>query len=551
MFRLAGAFALIALIPLAAFAQHGDAAAPEAATPPPLYDNLGTWSHKITTSSAQAQRYFDQGLRLTYGFNHEEASRAFREAARLDPRCPMAWWGVALVAGPNINLPMDEDHRLIANEAIARAVELQARGSEAERSYIAALSRRYSTDAKASRAGLDSAYANAMTAHAARYPNDADAAVMSVESRLDLNPWNQWTMEGKPTPGTVELVADLETVLKRWPNHPGALHYYIHAVEASSNPERALPMCARLENLMPGAGHLVHMPSHIYARTARYADAQTLNERAAGVDEKYIAEQKPQGAYPLMYYTHNLHFIWFTASMQGRSADALVAARRAVANVPPPVFEQMPMLQDFPPLAAVTLAHFGRWDEALAEPVPPVKWRHSVAMSSYARGRAFVGKGDLAAANAALDTIHTIAVNTPGDFYIRINPASMLLRIAENSLAGAIAIRQNHPDDAVKHLQLAVAGEDSLHYDEPPTWYFPARHELGAALMAAGRAADAEAVYREDLRRHPENGWSLFGLEQALRAQGRTDDATATDARFKKAWTRADIQITATGFYGN
>jgi len=541
---LAGALLLAA----PALAHDAMIAAPTSSTPPPLYSDLGTWSHAVTTRVPNAQKFFDQGLRLCYGFNHDEAIRAFHEAARLDPACAMAWWGVAYAVGPNINLPMDDAHAAIANEAIAKAQALKSGVSAHDRAWIEALAPRYSTDPQARRAALDSAYANAMKALAARYPDDLDAATLAAEALLDLNPWNQWTIDGKPNPGTTEIVARLEAVLAKRPDHPGANHFYIHAVEASDHPERANAAAARLETLVPGAGHLVHMPSHIYARTGRYEDAAERNRIAAAVDEKYIAEQKPDGIYPLMYYTHNLQFLWFTAGMEGRSAESIAAARKTAGNLPPELISAMPMLELGPPYPILALARFGRWNDVLAEPPMSPAWRYANGLDHYARGLARAGLGEFAAARAELDSVDAAARLVPPDQPVSINFAGPLLRLAARTLGGEIARHEKKYDDAVKRLRAAVAIEDSLHYDEPPTWYFPVREALGQALLDAGKPADAEAVYREDLRRHPENGWSLFGLAAALRAQGKAADAAAVDARFRKAWARADVTLTASVF---
>ncbi|HEY6866443.1 MAG TPA: hypothetical protein VI792_04245 [Candidatus Eisenbacteria bacterium] len=538
---------VLMLLAAPALAQH-DHAGPAPVTPPPLYPDLGTWTHLVTTSSPEAQRYFDQGLRLYYGFNQDEAARAFREAARRDPKCAMAWWGVAMAAGPNINLPMDEEHGKIALEAIGKAAALAKGTDAADRAYIEALLTRYSAKPDARRGALDSAYCDAMRALWKRRPADADAGALFAESILDLNPWNQWAHDGRPNPGTLEAVATLEAVLHEHPDHPGANHFYIHAVEASDQPQRALAAAKRLETLVPGAGHLVHMPSHIYARTGQYHDALEQNRRAVAVDEKYIADQKPEGVYPLMYYNHNIQFIWFSAMMSGRSAEAVQAARKITGNVPPAMIAQMSMLELAPPLPIVTLVRFGRWNEALAEPGPPASQRYARGIWHYARGMALAGRGDVATAAAELDSVRAAGRLVPADMMISINDGPALVRLATNALAGEIAARRKRADDAVRLLRLAVAQEDSLHYDEPPTWYWPVRHALGAVLLSAGRAKDAEAVYREDLRRHPENGWSLIGLSKALGAQGRKDEAAAVDERFRKAWAEADVKLTASAF---
>jgi tetratricopeptide (TPR) repeat protein len=443
---------------------------------------------------------------------------------------------------------MDEAGAKTANAAIAQAVALAPHVSPAEQAYIAALATRYSADPGASRAALDTAYSVAMRKLWKRYPADADAGALFAESLLDLNPWNQWTRDGKPNPGTPEAVATREAVLTRQPRHPGANHFYIHAVEASDDPARALAAAKRLEALVPGAGHLVHMPSHIYARTGRYADALERNKVAAAVDEKYIAEQKPQGVYPLMYYNHNIQFIWFSAMMEGRSAEALAAARKITGNVPGEMIAQMPMLELVPPYPVMTLVRFGRWDEALAEPLPPPSQRYASGLYHYARGVAFAAKGQRESAAAELDSLRAAAALVPADMLISINRATLLLRVAALALAGEIAARSGETESAVARLREAVAAEDDLHYDEPPTWCYPVRHTLGAVLLKAGRAKEAEAVYRDDLRRHPGNGWSLLGLSQALSAQGHTADAKAVDAHYRKAWSNADVALTASAW---
>ena len=536
----------VAAVVCDASAQHSMPAAP--ATSPPLFAGLGDWTHAVATQVPQAQRYFDQGLKLYYGFNQDEAQRAFREAARLDPKGAMAWWGVAYVVGPNINFPMDDEHAAIANEAIAKAVALKAGANDRDRAYIDALATRYSTDPKRERAALDTTYSNAMRALAKRFPDDADAAALYAESMLDLNPWNQWTLAGAPNPGTLEVLSVLEAGMKRWPKHPGMNHFYIHAIEASPHPDRGLGAASRLEDLAPALGHLVHMPSHIYARVGRYDDAVERNQLAAAADEKYIAAEKPAGVYPLMYYTHNIQFIWFCSMMEGRSADALAAARKMVGNVPEEIINQMPMLELVPPYPVLTLARFGRWSEVLEEPAPPPGQKYATGVWNYAQGVAHAARGEGDDARRSLAAVQSAARSVPSDLMISINLAGMLLRTASHTLAGEIALRERKSADAIRELQLAVAAEDSLHYDEPPTWYYPVRQSLGAALLGANRAKEAEAVYQEDLRRHPDNGWSLYGLMLAQRAQGRTRDADATEAQYKQAWARADVTLTGSAF---
>lgn len=540
--------ALVLAAPALARAQHEHGAMATTSGRPPLY-NLGTWSHKVTTSSPLAQKYFDQGLKFGYGFNHAEAARAFRAAAAIDPNCAMAWWGVALVAGPHINWPMmDSTQVKNAMEGITKAKALASKASAAERDYIETLATRYTAEVRSDRSSLDSAYANAMRGLAKRHPDDADAQVLFAESMMDLAPWNQWTHDGQPTPGTNEIVMTLESALDRWPDHPGANHLYIHAVEASPHPEKALPAAGRLENLEPDAGHLVHMPAHIYARVKRYDDARRVNVSAVGVDEKYIREQKPEGLYPMMYYNHNVHFIWFAATMQGRSAEALAAAKKLAGNIPPEMARQMSMIEFWPAVWYFSLARFGHWDDILKEPAPPKDLRFETWAWNYAQGMAQAAKGDFKAADRSLDSVRVIGAQIPADAVISINAAPMITRLGYHALAGSIAMKQKDTNEALAEFRIAVATEDSLHYDEPPTWYYPVRQSLGAALMNAGHPAEAEKVYREDQDRHPGNGWSLFGLAQALRAEGKTQQADAVDALFKKAWATADVTLTASVF---
>jgi tetratricopeptide (TPR) repeat protein len=540
-------FVALVLLAVPAAAQHGTPPHAPAAGPPPLYEGLGDWSHRVT-ATPEAQRYFDQGLRLTYAFNHEEAIRAFREAARLDPGCAMAWWGVALAAGPNINLPMDDQHARVALDAIERARTLRVGVSPAERDYIDALARRYSADPAASRGGLDSAYANAMRDLARRYPRDADAAVLCAEALLDLSPWNQWTPEGKPRPGTREILGILERVMRRHPMHPGANHYYVHAIEASPEPARGLGAARRLEQAVRNTGHLVHMPSHIYVRTGHFADVLRVNRRAVEVDEAYLAAQKPTGAYPIMYYTHNIHFVWFGACMEGRRAEALEAARKLAAYVTPEAVAAMPMVEIFPPVPLFTHLRFGRWDDALAEPEPAEGLPYTRAVRRFARGLARAARGERAEAAAELARLRDAIAAMPADRPLGTNLAVRVLAVAERVLEGEIARREDRHDDAVRALRAAAAAEDALNFDEPPDWFAPVRHLLGAALLDAGRPREAEAVYRADLARFPENGWSLAGLARALEALGRTKEAAATRGRFEKAWAGADTASPGSAF---
>jgi tetratricopeptide (TPR) repeat protein len=523
-------------------------AAAQAGRRVPLYTNLGNYHHAIATRSPRAQRYFDQGLRMVYAFNHDEAIAAFEEAGRLDAVCAMAPWGVALACGPNINLPIDPERERAAYAAIERAKRLAPRARPIERELIAALSRRYAAAGDGDRSRLDLAYADAMREVARRHPADLDAQVLFAEALMNLRPWDHWTRDGQPQPGTEEILATLERVLARNPNHPGANHYYIHTVEASPHPERALAAADRLPALMPGAGHLVHMPAHVYQRTGRYADGVTANERAVKVDEAYIAERDPQGVYPIMYYSHNIHFLWAGLCDVGRSAEAFARARQVAARATPASVRMMPMIEFIPPTPYYALARFGQWDSLLAEPAPPPELRFTSGMWHYARGLALAARGRIDEAAAERDSVDEIGDAIGPGLVVGINAAQPLLRVAAALLAGDVAYRARHDLEAIAHYEDAVQKADDLKYDEPPPWYQPPRQFLGKALLDAGRPADAERVYRRDLEQHPELGWSLIGLAQALEAQGETEAAAAVRVRFEKAWARADVKLAASRF---
>jgi tetratricopeptide (TPR) repeat protein len=505
----------------------------------PLFDDLGSFHRSISTSVATAQDYFDQGLRLTYAFNHAEAIRAFEEATRLDPSCAMCYWGIAYAYGPNINLPMDAESGVAAYAAIQTAQSLVASASAVERALIEALAVRYAPDPPEDRAALDRAYADAMRGVRRQFSGDLDVLTLHAEAVMNLSPWDYWTRDGQPRAGTAELIADLEGVLAVDPNHPGACHYYIHAVEAVQ-PERAVACAERLASLMPGAGHLVHMPAHIYIRVGRWADAITANEHAVHADETYIADVGPTGVYPLAYYPHNYHFLSFAATMAGRSAQAVRAAVAVVENVPADIAAVVPELQPLLAYKHLTLVTFGRWDDVLAEPVPSSELGFTTALVNYARGVAFAAKQDAAQARSALDAVRA-AMNATDDELGRA-----VLDIAQHALAGEIAFRGGDARAAEAHFRAAMQIEDGLLYMEPPHWYYPIRHSLGAVLLEAGRAADAERVYREDLARFPENAWSLTGLAASLRAQGRADEAGEVEQR--RAQLGGDVQLTASRF---
>lgn len=516
----------------------------------PLFDNLGDHHFSITSKVKLAQRFFDQGLTLAYGFNHEEAYRSFKEAIRLDPKCAMCYWGAAYVLGPNINLPMDPGLGFEAYTLAQEALQLASNTSKRERSYIEALAKRYAPAAPRDRSGLDLDYANAMREVSQQFPDDMDAATLFAEALMDLTPWNYWTPDGQPTTYASEIVSTLESVLKRAPNHPGANHFYIHAVEASLDPGRAIPSAERLPSLVPGAGHLVHMPAHTYWRVGRYHDAAVANEHAIHTDETYMPDRGTvTGFYPIAYYPHNIHFLFHAAAMEGDSQEALQAARKLVAEIPEARYQDFPMLEDFKPMPLFAMARFGKWDDILREPKPEAKYQYTTGVWHYTRGMALVRLGQLDEAAAEQAQLEAIAGQPEMESLIlsSFNPAATMLKIGALTLSAELAGASGQSDEMIAKLKEAVALQDTLPYIEPPAWYYPVRQTLGAALLELGRLPEAEAVYREDLRQYPENGWSLFGLWQSLEAQGASE-ASQVQTRFEAAWTHADVMLTASQF---
>jgi tetratricopeptide (TPR) repeat protein len=528
---------------------HDHAPPPTAEASPPLFDDLGSYHQAITTSSPQAQAYFDQGLRLVYAFNHYEAQRAFREAARVDPDCAMCYWGIALTYGSNYNSPTDAARERGAWEAVQKARSLAGRATERERATIEALAARHSPDPEAARPALDRAYADAMRGVAQGYPDDLDAATLFADAMMNLRPWKLWTADGKPEPGTEEVLQTLERVLVANPDHPGATHLYIHAVEASPEPDRGTVAADRLGALMPGAGHLVHMPSHIYLRTGRYADAVTANERAVAADRAYFKKGRPSPAYRMGYYPHNIEFIWLAASMEGRSADSIRAAREFATATPAEMGRQMSDMEAGPAAPYFALARFGRWEALLQEKAPDPSLPYVTGAWRYTRGLAFAATGRPEAARAELAELRKLAETVPADRTLAsFFKTADMLRLASEVLAGEIAARQGDTATAVRHLSAAVELQDGHWFVEPPPWYFPVRQALGAALLQGGRPAEAEEVYRADLDRNPANGWSLFGLALSLRAQDRGAEASIIDLRFQRAWSQADVTLAGSRF---
>lgn len=510
----------------------------------PLFDGMGSLHHPVTTktNSALAQRFFDQGLSFVYAFNHDEAAGSFKQAAHLDPNMAMAYWGIALSLGPNYNLPEDTDRGKMAYAAITRAKSLEANVTPAEREYIDALAQRYAPDGKMNDA-LQLAYANAMREVARQNPDDPDAGTLFAESMMDLHPWGLWTADGKPVAGTPEIVATLEGVMAKHPDHLGANHYYIHAVEASPDPARALPSARRLPKLAPAAGHLVHMPSHIYFRIGDYDGSASANSAAIKADKEYIRERNPKGVYLMMYVPHNIQFLWASYMMEGNSRGAFKASRELDDAVPLAMVRQMPSGEFMLPTRYFTEARFGKWDAILKEPAPPADLTFTTGVWRYARGLAFAAKNRPDDALNEKKQLDAIVAKTPPDRIVGFNSANRLLAMASATLAGEIDSAQGRHDDAVKNLREAVAIQDALSYEEPPPWYYSVRQTLGMELLADGKTSDAEQVFRDDLKQYPENGWSLNGLALCLRARNASDEAAGVEARLKKAWAHADVKL--------
>jgi tetratricopeptide (TPR) repeat protein len=518
------------------------AAAPNAAfadIEPPLWDGLGSLSYKITTPSRAAQNYFDQGLRLAYAFNHAEAQRAFREAEKLDTRCAMCFWGEALVLGPNINMPMAEEAVQPAFAAIQKARALAASASPREQMLIAALSKRYAEDPKADRKELDEAYAAAMDKAAEKFPDDDDIAVLYAESVMDVSPWNYWQPGGHdPTPQAAPIVPTLERVLARNPAHPGAAHYYIHAVEASDRPQRAEPFADRLRGAMPAAGHLVHMPSHIYYRVGRYLDAFSVNKSAVAVDETYLsATDAPIGVYRLGYYPHNIHFMMAAAQMAGDGGVVIAAAEKLRNLIPDEVARGIAMTHPIKAAPYFAHAQFSAPDTILALPNPGADIPYAQAMWRYARSLAATAKGDFTGAEAEANAITGIANRADFSALQAVGiPATDVLKLARALADGRLAQAQGDSQAAIASFEEAAALQDGLPYTEPPFWYYPVRQTLAAALLQAGRLDEAEAQFKRALERAPNNGWSYYGLAKVYAAQGNAAAAKQAEENLAKTW---------------
>jgi tetratricopeptide (TPR) repeat protein len=506
---------------------------------PPLWDGLSSITYKITTSNAEAQKYFDQGLRMAYAFNHDEARRAFRKGQKLDPDCAMCFWGEALVLGPNINLPMMEEAVAPAYAAAQKAKALIAKAAPHEKALIEALALRYAAEQPKDRAPLDRAYADAMSKSAAAYPDDQDIAVLYAEAVMDLSPWDYWKKGGaEPNPQSVPIVPTLERVLAKNPDHPGAIHFYIHAVEASDRPERAEPYADRLRGVVPRAGHLVHMPSHIYYRLGRYLDALADNKQATAVDEAYLQETNaPMGVYRLGYYPHNVHFVMAAAQMSGDGPTVIAAAGKLDGLIPAEAARGIAMVQPVKLAPYFAHAQFSPPEVILALPDPGEGIPYVKAMWHYARGVALAARKDAGGAKKEADAI--TALEASGDFTLLKAsgvPALEVMKLARAVIEARIAQAAGDAATAAKQFEAAAAMQDELPYTEPPYWYYPVRQSLAAALLQAGRYDEAEEQFRRALRRAPNNGWSYFGLGELYRARGRADDAKQMDAQLAKTW---------------
>ncbi len=514
-----------------------------------LIEGLGNYSMPVTAKNADVQRWFDQGLAMTYGFNHDAAERSFLKAAELDPDCAMCWWGAALVLGPHVNAGMDPANNPKAWDRLQRAQRAASGATETEKSFIKALAARYAENPPEDRRPLDEAYAAAMGELAAKYPDDLDAQALYAESMMDLQPWDYWDATGQPKGHTADVVSTLESVMARNPQHAGALHYYVHAIEASPDPSKGVAAADTLRELLPGSGHLVHMPAHIYARVGRWHDAVVANENAIGADDAYLAICKPgPGVYPLGYVPHNHHFLWFAATMEGASEVARAAAAHTGERTSDPQLMRTPgfeAMQNFSLTPLYAAVRFGHWDEVVAMPKPADDVPFMQAMWNYGQAMAAVSQGRLDDAKQFHAALEPATSNPAIEKMLAWNRYSLIggVRVAERFVDAAIARAEKRYDDAIAALNTAVTIEDTLPYDEPPAWNWPSRQALGNVLLEAGKAADAEQVYRDELARNPENGWSLHGLARALKAQGKKAEAQEVSDRFAKAWANADIDL--------
>lgn len=540
-FRISVLLTLLLCLPSIAqdHSTHGQA------NPATLMTGVGNAHHPVSTTNPEAQKFFDQGLRLIYDFNHDEAARSFQRATELDTKLAIAYWGIAEAVGPNYNDPASDDRFKQAHEAIQKAVDLSSNASPSEQAYIQAMAKRFPADPKADLRKAAEDYHDAMREVMQKYPDDPDAATLFAESGMNLHPWGLWHVDGTPEAGTEEIVATLESVIRRDPNYLGAIHYYIHATEASPNPERALAGANRLAAMAPAAGHIVHMPAHVYIRTGDYEAAVQTNEQAAAVDRTYIKASGAQGIYPMMYYSHNLHFIAMCASMNGNYAEAKKNADLLVANVGRQV-KDMPPLEGFMTIPMAVDVRFHKWNEILAMPRPDPAMKITTGFWHFSRGMALAGTGKLSEAEAEYKIVSEAEQNTPPDMVFAMpidNKAKDIMKISEDVLGAKIAMARKDNVQAISLLTAAVAIQDTLKYGEPPDWFFPVRESLGGALLINRDAVGAEKVFRADLDRNPRNPRSLFGLQQALKAQDRNYDAGFVESEFRDSWKGGEVKV--------
>jgi tetratricopeptide (TPR) repeat protein len=542
-------FLILALVSLT-YAQHGHGTqtAPEKRVAV-LEEGLGKVDHPVSTRNPEAQKFFNQGLAYLYAFNHAEGVASFQRAAELDPTLAMAYWGMSLGLGANYNDGANAERFAQAYTHLQKAIELAPGANEADRAYINALTKRYSKDPNADKAALAQAYRAAMAEVVKQYPDDLDAATLYAESMMNLRPWQLWSLDGKPAEGTLEILAVLEGVLKRNPNHTGANHYYIHAIEASPTPERGTAAANRLMGLAPNAGHLVHMPSHIYLRTGEWAEAVKSNDLAIVADRNYIAKSGSSGLYPAMYFNHNIHMLASSHASHGNYAGSMKAARELETNVRPLV-PAMPPLEMFMPYTIVAMTRFHKWDDLMKYPKPDAKMLITTAHWHAARGLALADTGKAAEAEKELAAMREVAKGIPATATLFTTPVSIVVKVADDLLSGEIAQANGDRKAAIALLRAAVESEAKVNYAEPPDWDLPVREWLGRALLRDGQYAEAEKTYREAIAKNPRNGRALFGLAEALDKQGKSSSAALVRKEFEQSWANADTKLTADALFG-
>lgn len=533
----------ILLIYSASFSQHKHEKNKTGKSNVTLIPGLGNFHHKVTTESKEAQKFFDQGLILTYGFNHEEAIRSFQKAAELDPDMAMAYWGIAFALGPNYNLPADNEQRKLAYDAMQKAIKLSENVSRQDKDYIKALAKRYAKEVeKVDQQTLNAEFRKSMKELYLKYPDDVDAATLYAESMMVLKPWQLWNKDGTPAEGTEEIVSVLESVLKRSPNHPGANHYYIHAVEASNDPGRALASAKVLEDLIPAAGHLVHMPAHIYFRVGDYEGTSDANLVAINADEVYMKKYDPKGIYPVMYYNHNINFLSVSKMMEGKFSDAIKYANQVAKNVEP-VMSQMQMVESVYANPLMILISFGKWDDILKYQETDPSFKVYNALLHYSKGYAYAIKGEVEAAKNELALFLKYKNQVTPEMTVGLNPASLIIDLSEIILNGKIAFAEGEKQKAIDILSVAVQKEDSINYNEPPDWYPSVRLSLGAAMYFNGDYSGAEQVFRDELKKYPHNGRGLFGLIESLIALGKNDEVKIAEKEFESAWKNSEVSL--------